>query len=263
MGAVEIITIVLSLVALSVTVIGFFASLKFYRDGMEMQSRAEKVLSTIEERASAIQTQVGDMFDKTLDAALGRSSSQEAQQQQSQMLKGPRRDQAAGPLPTAKAETTTGLAAHTELAQKAFQFYAFKQMRVSDVTDATARAVFNLGSPGGFNLLDGTAGLLFLGFFVDLEPTEVVARTRILFSNLEISYKRLGESLVDPVMRDQARRLLDQIAVELIVAETLDKHAIQRKIEEFQPTVRKVTVTVRSPKEVEDAVAEEFRRMAP
>lgn len=263
MGAVEIITIVLSLVALFVTVIGFFASLKFYRDGTEMQSRTEKVLSTIEERASAIQTQVGGMFDKTLDAALGRSSPQEAQQHQSQMLKRSREDQAAEPPSPATTDTSSGLAAHTELAQKTLQLYAFKQMRVTDVTEATARAVFNLGNPGGFNLLDGTAGLLFLGFFVDLKPAEVVARTRILFNNLEITYKRLGESVVDPARRDQARRLLDQIAVELIVAETLDKHAIQRKIEEFQPAVRRVTVTVRSPKEIEDAVAEEFRRMTP
>ena len=58
----EFASLVLSLVALAVTVIGFFASLKFYRDGMRMQVQTERVLTKIEERASAIQSQVGGMF---------------------------------------------------------------------------------------------------------------------------------------------------------------------------------------------------------
>lgn len=70
---IEVLTIVLSIVALLVTVIGFFASLRFYRDGMTLQSRASDALARIEEKAASIQTQVEGMFDKTLEAALGRT----------------------------------------------------------------------------------------------------------------------------------------------------------------------------------------------
>ena len=69
----NIISIILAVVAVVVTVIGFFASLKFYRDGMNLQSRANDALSKIAEKADSIHSQVGGMFDKTLDAALGRS----------------------------------------------------------------------------------------------------------------------------------------------------------------------------------------------
>ncbi len=69
---IEVLAIILSIVALLVTVMGFFASLKFYRDGMMLQSRASDALVRIEEKAASIHTQVGGMFDKTLEAAIGR-----------------------------------------------------------------------------------------------------------------------------------------------------------------------------------------------
>ncbi len=65
-----IVSIVLGIVALVVTTLGFFASLKFYRDGVELQGKAADALAKIEEKTSSIQTQIGGMFDKTLDAAI-------------------------------------------------------------------------------------------------------------------------------------------------------------------------------------------------
>ena len=65
-----ILAINLSVVALIVTVLGFFASLKFYRHGINLQQGANDALAKIEEKASSIQSQVGGMFDKTLEAAI-------------------------------------------------------------------------------------------------------------------------------------------------------------------------------------------------
>lgn len=245
--------------ALIVTIIGFFASLKFYRDGVQMQARADRVLAKIEERASAIQSQVGGMFDKTLDAALGRSTPREAERQQSRILASTPEEPGEPAVPIAQ----TGLASNSELAQKTAQFYAFRKMRITDVKDPTARAVFNLGSPGGFNLLDGTGGLLFLGFFADLEAVQIVARVRILFNNLEISYTRLADPALDPSLRDQAKRLLDQIAVDLLVLDSLDTNGVTRKIDEYQPKERRIAVAIRTPMQIAEAVAGEFRQMEP
>lgn len=69
---VDVLAIVLSVVSLIITVIGFFASLKFYRDGTELQQSANNALSKIEEKTQFIQIQVGGMFDKTLNAAIGK-----------------------------------------------------------------------------------------------------------------------------------------------------------------------------------------------
>ena len=69
----DIITMIIAIVALSITIIGFFASLKFYRDGVKLQGLANDALVKIEEKTNSIQTQVGGMFDKVLDAAIQRS----------------------------------------------------------------------------------------------------------------------------------------------------------------------------------------------
>ena len=66
----EIAATILSIVSFIVTVFGFFASLKFYRDGVELQKAANDALAKMAEKTEFIQLQVGGMFDKTLDAAL-------------------------------------------------------------------------------------------------------------------------------------------------------------------------------------------------
>src|SRR5436190_10499627 len=68
----EALAIILSIVSLIITVVGFFASLKFYRDAVELQRAANSALTKLEEKTAFIQTQVGGMFDKTLDAAIGK-----------------------------------------------------------------------------------------------------------------------------------------------------------------------------------------------
>lgn len=72
--AINILAMILSVVSLIVTTLGFFASLKFYRDGVELQGKANDALTKIEEKTAFIQTQVGGMFDKTLDAAIGKGA---------------------------------------------------------------------------------------------------------------------------------------------------------------------------------------------
>lgn len=68
---INIIAIILALVALFVTGIGFFASLRFYREGMNLQLGANNALSKISEKADFIHSQVGGILDKTLDAFIG------------------------------------------------------------------------------------------------------------------------------------------------------------------------------------------------
>lgn len=69
-------SLILSVVALVVTIIGFFASLKFYKDGVALQDSATKALAKIEEKTNTIGQQMTGMFDKTLDAAINNKGNQ-------------------------------------------------------------------------------------------------------------------------------------------------------------------------------------------
>jgi len=66
----ETIAILLSILAFLITIIVFFASLRFYKDGMKLQDSANDVLSKINLKIDSLQSQVTGIFDKTLDAAL-------------------------------------------------------------------------------------------------------------------------------------------------------------------------------------------------
>ncbi|TOJ75633.1 hypothetical protein, partial [Vibrio parahaemolyticus] len=68
----DVLAIILSVVALIVTVIGFFASLRFYQDGVVLQKSANDALTKLEEKTKNIQDQVTGMFDKTLNAAISK-----------------------------------------------------------------------------------------------------------------------------------------------------------------------------------------------
>ena len=74
MNAIDVLAIILSVVSLIITIVGFFASLRFYRDGMQLQTSANDALIKIAEKTQSIQTQVGGMFERTLDAAIGKRS---------------------------------------------------------------------------------------------------------------------------------------------------------------------------------------------
>ncbi|WDE00823.1 hypothetical protein [Thalassomonas actiniarum] len=69
----DVLAIILSIVALMITFIGFFASLKFYREGVQLQNAANDALVKLQEKTQNIQDQVVGMFDKTLDAAISKT----------------------------------------------------------------------------------------------------------------------------------------------------------------------------------------------
>lgn len=262
MSPIDIITIVLSLVALAITIIGFFASLKFYRDGSEMQSQARDALSKIEEKTSTIQTQVGGMFDKTLNAALGISNQLEIKQQQSNLQESTSTSlgMTSSISPSGAVALAKGIEKEEEYASLVMRYFTFKQMRLTDVNEANARAVFNLGGGQGFNLFDGTSGIVFFGFFQALDPVDIVSRVRTLFTNIELSYRRVKEN-PEKQLAEAALHLLDLISVELLIPEKVSVERLRNKIDEYQPTMRVITITLYGVSELEAKVAEEYEKM--
>ena len=71
------------------------------------------------------------------------------------------------------------------------------------------------------------------------------------------------DDIVDPALRDQAKRILDQISIEIFVDESVNAPALAESIEQFQPTARAISVEIRTPGKITEAVTEELRRMEP
>ncbi|MHC4322034.1 MAG: hypothetical protein ACYST3_07145 [Planctomycetota bacterium] len=262
MTPIEITTLVLSLVALIITVIGFFASLKFYRDGVEMNNQSRDALAKIEEKAASIHTQVGGMFDKTLDAALGRPNLEDASKQQAEQ-------QDSSDVSSEKSVKLTGVAGlnengknQREPAVSVDRYFAFKGCRFTTLEDETSKAVFNLSAGYGFNLFDGDNKIIFFGYFHELDATDIVFRTRNLFSNINISYERLKDN-PDVSLVESARRVLDQISLELLIPADTDLKKLRAKIMEYQPANRKIMLTFHTVDDIKNRAEEEYRKMKP
>ncbi len=265
MTANEIVTLVLSLVALSVTTIGFFASLKFYRDGAAMQSQARDALAKIEEKAAAIQTQVGGMFDKTLDAALGRLPTVSAEEQGMII----RRTVSEGAAHQATSLGTVGEGDGPEggvstgsdrLATDVLKYFSFKGLRYTDVSGADARAVFNLGALHGFNLFDGVDKVTFFGYFHLLEPREIITRVRFLLNNLDLAHKRIETTPTAP-QAAEVRRLLAQMTIEVLVPEEANTEGMRQHVSKLRNDIRDVPVVLNRPSDVMESVEQEYARI--
>ena len=253
--AINLAAMVLAVVAILLTLIGFFASLRFYRDGVELQTRVRELLSRVDEKVASVQSQVGGMFEKTLDAVIGRSSPQSAAEDQRRLMaaagKGGEAEHGvapAGPPPAVE-----------NLPQKVMDYFAFRKLRYTDVASGDARAIFMLGAGHGFNLFDGPSGIVFFGYFHLFEPREIVARIRFLLNNIEAAYKRIESASAD--LREAAKGFLDQISIEVLIPEDATKEQLLTAIAAYQPNVREVKVTLHKPSELRTAVEAEYSKM--
>lgn len=261
----DLLAILISAIAFIVTGVGFFASLKFYRDGVELQTTAQNILSRIDERVDALRTQVGGVFEKTLDAAIGRTDQRQVAAEQKRLLQEARDEREGDARVEEEHEelaATAGEADEREnLAGEVLDYFAFKGLRYTDVSSEDARAVFNLGAQHGFNLFDGLPGIVFFGYFHRYEPREIVARCRFLLNNIALAYKRLDSSLVTPQQLVAARKLLDQISITVLVPEDADTGEMEERIAEYQPDVREVEVTLIRPGDLQEAIDQEYAAM--
>lgn len=191
--------------------------------------------------------------------AIGGPSPTQAAERQRQLF-GDTPEQPTSPE-TRPAEQTTPVAdPRTEQASNILKFFAFKRMRYSDVSDPTTRAVFSIGAHQGFNLFDGVPGHTFLGYFVDLEPVEIVARLRFVLNNIDLAYRRVREQN-DLAQRDVALRILDHIQVAVLVPEDAPVDKIQSKIEEYRHEDSTIQISVYKPSDIERAVQREYASM--
>ncbi len=142
-------------------------------------------------------------------------------------------------------------------ASNVLKYFSFKGLRYTDITDATARAVFALGQTLGFNLFDGEEGIVYFGYFHEEDPREIVVLVRSLINNINLSHKRLDKDQ-DKEQRDTAKRILDQLSIEVMVPETANVEAMQSKIKEYQDSILNVPVTLHKPSYIELSVKSEY-----
>ena len=155
-----------------------------------------------------------------------------------------------------------GTSKATDLETNLLKFFHLKRMRLTSLSGDTARSVFELGRVHGFNLFDGSSGITFLGYFVDEDPTEVIARIRFLLNSIDLSYEQV-EAQTNIAQRQADLMILNQIRIEVLVSEDAPIHDIESKIEEYRPNGSTVQVALYKPSHVQETVRREYQEMDP
>lgn len=140
------------------------------------------------------------------------------------------------------------------------KYFSFKGMKYSDVSSDDARAIFNLGVGHGFNLFDGESGIVFFGYFHEDDPKEIVVRGRFLLQNIDLAYGKI-EVREDQALKDSARRLLDQISIELMVPEDTNTEAMRKYLSSYQPQVRSIPIELHKLGDIESTVKQEYAKI--
>ncbi len=146
-------------------------------------------------------------------------------------------------------------------ASDVLKYFSFRGLRYTPMTDTLAREVFALGEIHGFNLFDGQEGIVFFGYFHESEAQESAVRVRFLLQNIELAYTRIQTS-ADAAQKEQARKILDQLTIEILVPEDCDTDRLRAKISEFQPSARQIPFALHKPSDIERVVREEYERMS-
>jgi len=115
------------------------------------------------------------------------------------------------------------------------KYVAVRGLRVSDVTSVDAAALYRLGSPLGFLLLDGQE-IVYLGLF-DKEPAkEVVFRLKLLLQNLHQAKEVFDTITARTLSAEQVEsyhRVWDHMKAEVLISGEIDRARVENRVREL------------------------------
>ena len=137
------------------------------------------------------------------------------------------------------------------------KYYTFKGMRYSNVRSDINLILYNLGSPFGFNLFDGVNNFVFFGYFLEVEPKEILVSVKFLLKNIENAYKRVAK-VESRHHLEQAQEILRNISVEVLVPDDAPIETMSQRVTEFQPANRNISVKFISLRDIEADIEKEY-----
>ena len=138
------------------------------------------------------------------------------------------------------------------------KYYTAKDMRFTDVTDKTNATIYGWGWSLGFNLFNGSKGFKFHGYFPKQEPQKVMFNVKQLIKNIGDANDRVETLKDNSEAFQEARNILDNISIDVLVAEDAPKEKMSEKISEFQPANLNISVNFICLSDIEAALEQEY-----
>jgi len=249
--ALQITSLVLSLTALMVTGAGFFASLMFYREGKDLNTKAQDALARIDEKATMINEQIGKRFEMTLSSVL----SGPASDSDGVRIPAITSDKESKPTEVPSDSNQSSTSDEETLDKSVLRYYNLRGMRLSDISNQDTRSMFEMGGTNGFKLFDGKGKIVFFGQFKQLKEEDILLNLRGLLNNVDIAYKSINDHASGEIV-SQAIDTMEKIEVEILADDNLDLDHVEDKCEEFRSELRSVPVRIITKSQFEEELGQ-------
>ena len=141
---------------------------------------------------------------------------------------------------------------------KILKYYIIKDMYFTNVTDKTNAAIYGLGWAFGFNLFNGPKSYKFYGHFREQDRTGVLFNIKQLMKNIGDAYNRVEAFKDKPETLQQARNILNNISIDVLVVDDSPIEKMSEKVNEFQPANHNIPVQFLRLSDIEAVLKKEY-----
>lgn len=141
------------------------------------------------------------------------------------------------------------------------KYYTIKGMDLTNVTDKTNGAIYSWGWAFHFNLFNGSEGFKFHGYFPEQRPNEIMFNMKQLMKKISDANDRTEKLKDNPKAFQEARNILDNISIDVLVAEGTPKERMSLTISKFQPKYRDIPFKLLYPSDIKAALEEEYENI--
>lgn len=141
---------------------------------------------------------------------------------------------------------------------KILKYYIIKDMYFTNVTDKTNAAIYGLGWAFGFNLFNGPKGYKFYGHFREQDRRGVLFNIKQLMKNIGDAYNRVEAFKDKPETLQQARNILNNISIDVLVVDDSPIDKMSEKVNEFQPAKHNIPVNFLRLSDIEADLKKEY-----
>lgn len=143
------------------------------------------------------------------------------------------------------------------------RYIAVRGLYAADVTGADAAALYRLGSPLGFLLLDGST-IVYFGLFDHESPKEVIFRLKLLLQNLHNARQNFESNTARTLSQQQIEywlNLWSRMRAEVLISKELDKTRIHERVTELTRDLTTIPWVLLTQDDIDTTIEDEYSKI--
>ena len=147
--------------------------------------------------------------------------------------------------------------------QRLVEYIAICGLRLARINNADADALYKIGEPLGYSLLDGR-NIVYFGLFDTDLPTDVLFKAKLLVQALNSAREEVEERYAeDPDERARLQNIVAKIRIAIVVEENIDTSRLEVRLRELTASFWSPPVEFLTMQDIEGVVQRERDAIGP